>query len=489
MRALRGLLSAVLAVSLVGALLSSTAGAAEDRPGSSSSARSGAGGGDGRLTFNKPVSLTSFAPLRTATGTTYTATRGDSQSDHEWSGEPVIQIDEKGTIYIAGTCCVVAASPVWFSADGGKTFKEMETPGHVREWGIGAEGDLAVDDEGRTYFVDTYIPGLLMSRWSEYGTKWDFTLPAAGVTPGFDDRPWIAWSKKGLYLYINHVSHTAVYRSADGGMSWDGGHILEWRGSQMGQPFFPAHIAADRKKGTLWVAGVNSEDGQNVLTSAVTEDKGGDFDFREAVVSAPQRKGGFSPIFTGATAVDAAGNGYTTWSTYDEKGCDVYYAVSTNKGKSWQKPIKVNDGGGCATFPWIAAGDDGKIALSWYETPGSNKAVTTTRELLGLTAPRDDAYGLDLALAPYQDELPADAPWFLHAAAITDATSKKPRVSETRIDTKTPVLSGPMNRELWDFLQLAIGPKGDIVISFVKKFKDGAPQTWYVESKTGPRLK
>ncbi len=484
MRASRGLCSILVALVLIGALFSTAAGASDRSKASSSTS----GGGNSRLTFKKPVSLTSFAPARTAVGTVYTATRGDQESDHEWSGEPAIQIDEKGTIYVAGTCCLAAASPVWYSADGGKTFTEMETPGHVREWGIGAEGDLAVDNDGRTYFVDTYIPGLLMSRWSEHGKTWDFTVPAAGVTPGFDDRPWIAWSEKGLYLYVNHVSHTAVYKSTDGGMSWDGGHILEWDNQQLGQPFFPAHIAADRKQGNLWVVGENNQDGKDVLGSAVTT-SGGSMNFRQAVVTKPQRRGGFSPIFTGATAVDAAGNGYTTWSTYDEKGCDVYYAVSTNKGKSWQKPVKVNDGGGCATFPWIAAGDDGKIALTWYETPGAKTPSPTVQKLLGLSAPNRSAYGIDLALAPYQDELPENAPWYLHAAAIPNATAKSPSVVETRIDTKTPVLTGPMNRELWDFLQLAIGPKGEIVISFVKKYKDGAPQTWYVESKTGPRLK
>ena len=37
----------------------------------------------------------------------------------------------------------------------GKKFTEMESPGHVREWGIGAEGDLAVDHKGNVFFVDT----------------------------------------------------------------------------------------------------------------------------------------------------------------------------------------------------------------------------------------------------------------------------------------------------------------------------------------------
>jgi hypothetical protein len=287
---------------------------------------------------------------------------------------------------------------------------------------------------------------------------------------------------------VNHVSHTAVYRSTDGGMTWDGGNLLSWRGDPTGQPFFPAHIAANEKKGTLWVSGLVQEDGKTVLGSAVGDYTGGVPVFKEAVVSAPQRRGGFSPIFTGATAVDDAGNGYTTWSTFDEKGCDVYYAASTDNGKSWNKPVKVNTGSGCATFPWITAGDDGNIALAWYETP-FDKSQSTGTLLRALTAGTTIYGGIHLPMFTYQDELPEEAAWFVHAASVTDAESSKPNVLETQIETKTPVLTGPMGRELWDFLQLDIGPDGRIHVAFVKKFKDGAPQTWYVKSTKGPLLK
>jgi len=432
--------------------------------------------------------MNAFAPSRTAVGTVYTATRGDRQSDHEWSGEPSIQVDDKGGIYIAGTCCVGAAAPVWYSSNG-KKFTELETPGHVREWGLGAEGDIAVDHEGRMFFIDTYIPGLMFTRWSGWGKKWDFTTPATGTVPGFDDRPWITFSEDALYLYVNHVSHTAVYRSTDGGLTWDGGNLLSWRGKVTGQPFFPAHLAANEKTGTVWIAGLNEENGKTVLGSTVGDYEGGAPVFKEAVVSEPQRRGGFSPIFTGATAVDAAGNGYTTWSTYDDDGCDVYYAASTNNGKSWRDPVKVNTGGGCATFPWITAGDNGKIALAWYETPYDKDQGATDTFFQALSAGRTLYGGIKVPFFNYQDNLPKDAPWFLHSAAVANATSNKPQVLETRVDTETPVLAGPMGRELWDFLQLDIGPDGRIHIAFVKKFKDGAPQTWYVRSTAGPRLK
>jgi hypothetical protein len=263
--------------------------------------------------------------------------------------------------------------------------------------------------------------------------------------------------------------------------------MLQWRGDPTGQPFFPAHLAANEKTGKLWVTGVVSEDGKTALGSAVGDYVGGVPVFNEAVVSFPQRRGGFSPVFTGATAVDAAGNGYTTWSTYDENGCDVYYAASTDEGKSWNKPVKVNTGPGCATFPWITAGDDGKIGLAWYQTPYTSAQGGQT--VLAPTAGSTIYNGLHLPVDASQDSVPADAPWFLHAAAVTSADSGKPHVYETRIDTKTPVLAGPMGRELWDFLQLDIGPDGRLHIAFVKKYNDSAPQTWYVGSTAGPRLK
>lgn len=481
MRALRKVIPAVLVGALSLALAIGPAAAGQrggPAPGISPS--------KSKLKFGKPVTMDSFSPARTAVGSVYTLTRG-GQSDHEWAGEPSIQVDDKGVIYIAGTCCVAAAAQVWYSEDG-KKFKELETPGRVREWGIGAEGDLAVDHEGRTYFVDTAIAGMMFTRWSDNGKTWDFTAPTAGTVPGFDDRPWITYSKDALYLYVNHVSHTAVYRSTDGGMTWDGGSLLSWRGNPTGQPFFPAHLAANEKTGKLWVSGLVEEDGKTVLGSAVGDYVGGAPVFKEAVVSPPQRSGGFSPIFTGATAVDAAGNGYTTWSTFDDEGCDVYYAASTNNGKSWNEPIKVNTGDGCATFPWITAGDDGDIALAWYETPFDQKQTNSTF-LRALTAGSTLYGGIKVPLLNYQDNLPEDAPWFLHAASITDADSRNPDVLETRIDTRTPVLAGPMGRELWDFLQLDIGPDGRIHIAFVKKFNDGAPQTWYVKSTAGPKLK
>jgi len=430
------------------------------------------------LGFKPPVALFSASPTRDVASRVY---NNGERGKHEWSGEPVIQVDSKGIVYIAGTCCVVASSPVWRSEDG-KKFVEMESPGHFREWGVGAEGDLAVDDEGNVFFVDTYVPGMLFTHWSDHGKTWEYTGPTSTV-PGMNDRPWIAYSNEIMYLYVNHVSHTTVYYSTDQGRTWSFHGPLAWKGEVAGQPYFPGHISSDRQTGTLWVGGLNVGEKGNVLGATVSKDGGQTF--TEAVVHDPKKGNFFSPIFTGTVAVDDHGTGYVAWSEYNKKGCDVFYASSGNYGKSWSDPVRVSDGKGCATFPWITGGGAGKIGLAWYQTP-EVMTPDLTQQFLGMLNGRS-YYGAGVPIAP-QDEVPPDANWYLHAAAVTGANTNSPDVAEARVPTKTPVAQGPLQRQLWDFLQLDIGPDGRLHITYAEKFKDIAPQTWYVTNASGPKL-
>ena len=82
----------------------------------------------------------------------------------------------------------------------------------------------------------------------------------------------------------------------------------------------------------------------------------------------------FAPI-----AIDRAGNLYVTWSqaSVDSTGnvsstSQIYMAVSTDHGAHWGTPVRVS----AATqslktnlFPWIAAGDPGRVDIVWYGTP------------------------------------------------------------------------------------------------------------------------
>src|SRR5439155_5691578 len=87
-----------------------------------------------------------------------------------------------------------------------------------------------------------------------------------------------------------------------------------------------------------------------------------------------------------AIAIDAAGTVYLTWDTAERQpgtsgGCDgaatpaansIMLVYTRDLGKTWSAPITVARPGNARVFwPWIAAGDAGKVSVVWYQTePG-----------------------------------------------------------------------------------------------------------------------
>lgn len=431
-----------------------------------------------RLAFTEPLQVEAHAPIGSLLG----------NGERMPSGEPSIKLDSQGVIYIAGVTSVAQASPVWVSTNDGRSFDELTTPLNFRERSpYGAEGDIAIDAQDRMYFVDTAIPTLAFSRWSPpegRGDKpsWDFTHPhTTGVLPGFDDRPWIAYGgtsegDESLWLYVNHVSHVAVYRSTDQGLTWH-----ESTSTFPGQRFFTGMIAAPKDDSeTAYLFG-NCGDDQS-LCSRDTHDGGATW--REVEVADVDGGREIGPIMV-ANAVDAAGTTYGVWSEADgddgepedpdsDDGCDIYYAASNDGGATWTPKVRV-DGRGCSAFPWITAGDSGRIAIAWYETP---------------------------APGPHPDEVSDDAEWFLKAAVVTSAATQ-PRLA-TGVADPNPVHIGPLLRDLWDYLQIATGPDGRFHIAYSEDVTAGpdgpvgtglrpsngtnSKDTMYVAQLGGPRL-
>ena len=422
--------------------------------------------GNAKLRFTEPLQVEAHNPIGSLLG------NGERQP----SGEPSIKVDSEGVIYIAGVTSVGQASPLWVSTNGGRSFDELTTPVNWRERSpYGAEGDIAIDSADRMYFVDTAIPTLAFSRWAppegpDEKPTWEFTLPhAAGVTPGFDDRPWIACGGTGdddesLWLYVNHVSHVAVYRSTNDGLTWE-----ESTSTFPGQRFFTGHVAAPSDDSqTAYLFG-NCGDDQS-LCARSTHDGGETWNEVEVAKTDEGREIG--PIMV-AAAVDAAGNPYGVWSEVGE-GCDVFYAASTDGGATWKPKVRL-DGRGCSAFPWITAGDRGRIAVAWYETSVSG---------------------------PHPDRVPREAKWFLKAAVVTSAVSRRPKITRGVADPN-PVHIGPLARELWDYLQIATGPDGRFHIAYAEDVDetDGPvgtglrpsngtnhKDTMYVAQTRGPRL-
>lgn len=334
-------------------------------------------------------------------------TLGDQDADCGL-GEPSVEVDARGTIYVSGVCCIGNAPPVYVSRDDGKTFQELTTTTGVREK-FGIEGDFAIDAQGVLYFSDIELAATFqVTAWDADGrflrhTKW----PA----PPLVDRDWIRAEGNGhLYYVYNTGGSTNVYTSQDGGATWSLRPVFT-------APYGLGNAVRGTRPGELWILGGGLEGKRR---ADFTLDGG--MTWKSEKTSA-LLGGGFP---TGA--FDEAGNLYVTGAPQDR----IYVSRRSPDG-SWSDAFMVTPDFGHHRMPWIAAGGAGKAAVAWYGTL----------------------------------EEKTDATWFLFVAVSLDADAPDPHWQVAIADPE-PILVGNLGRQLLDFLQVEIGPDGAVHVAYSK---------------------
>lgn len=149
------------------------------------------------------------------------------------------------------------------------------------------------------------------------------------------------------------------------------------------------------------------------------------------------------------SALDKAGNIYVVWSRDEQGSTEVgtYLAVSTNKGKSFGAPVKMNSRGvRNSVFPWVIAGDPGRVAVAFYGTKKEGDSSSNA------------------------------GPWDVYVSQSTDFLAKKPHVQQAKV-SEHPSHTNPIcfsglgctvgeaeNRNLGDFFQLDMDPTDGSVL-------------------------
>jgi hypothetical protein len=173
-------------------------------------------------------------------------------------------------------------------------------------------------------------------------------------------------------------------------------------------------------------------------------------------------------IFPGGDA-DAAGNIYYVWTTQSVRQnatlppantapattWDIWFASSHDRGKTFYGPFKVSSGTGTSIFPWIAAGDDGRVDIVWYQS--SNPAPPLVS---------DPATPGRLTGGP--NNMPAGSTWTVMFAQSLNAASREPVFTAVQasdhINHNGSIsiggLTGSSDRSLLDYFEIAIGPDG-----------------------------
>lgn len=406
---------------------------------------------------------------------------------------------------------------IWRSLDAGKTFKWVPNAaaleGKVTTCNGGGDTELAVDGAGRLYFNDLTLANFSTARSDDFGAT--FTCSNTGVPDTAVDRQWYAidgdpLNGGSIYLTNDEIGPggamcgssagnnvLVMYRSpvtglgATAGIEFGPANKVTPAGScdeaimgnnevspvatTLGQPdglggyarlpvavkhIFVVHDNAQLNKILvgrcfpvpfgLPLANMSDPSGLNCTDILVTD------------LGPNQKTGGDFPTM----AIDKAGNLYAVWeqATVDSGGLiisDVVlkYSYSTDQGNTWAAPIEINTSGSpvgtlrTSVFAWIAAGDDGRVNISWYGTPGA--------------AP-NPGHGPDDC---------ADCDWSLWLTQSLNAHDAAPTFTAPILASEHHIHHGTVqtliggqqqlsSRALGDFLQLRTGAQGEAQIAY-----------------------
>jgi len=341
---------------------------------------------------------------------------------------------------------------IWTSKDGGLSWQRSNfmgtgfTQDPTQNSGF-SDPDLSQDDGGRIYNTGINLASNALFSSSDGGVTWDQGTPQCH--PG--DRPWVVGARKDeVFFATNALEDTIkqrVFHSTDGGQTCpqEGFQAFGegWAGN--GKMYY------DRSRDSL-VVPANGSAGLGVATWKRGEDA---FTFRKAVDA---------NIYAhwAAIILDDAGGLYLTYdddprAAGTEGGCDgsrtplpnaVRYVYSPDLGRTWKPPVTVARPAGKRVFwPWLAAGEKGRINIAWYETSKVVDLACQNADISVNTATVTGAH--------------TDNPTFV----TTDPIGRPISLNTNICQSGTTCVATGEDRRLGDFFTNAIDESGCVMIA------------------------
>lgn len=333
--------------------------------------------------------------------------------------EPSIVVDGFGNIYstahkenwqlaispdINSPTYTRSMSWAWASVDGGHTFKDLPglTSLSLEQHEFGDEGDMALDDAGHLYFVDTNVTDDSITRWSYKGAgleniTLDFTRPLIPTAQTVDDRPWVIAHGDGHVFFFGNQGDKVTYPLGQGTgsgfgpgrytvyASYDGGQTFDSIGYTLKDSGW-CRPAADHAPGSQYVYAFCTNDGgsddvisdtnaQGTLWAYVSSDDGhtferyqaGTYKALDATTSWPSASvapdGSIWALYVDATELDADNNPLANRLM-------LYHSI--DHGKTW-KAQDITPKAGRYQYAWVSVSPDGKkLGIGTYYRPDSN---------------------------------------------------------------------------------------------------------------------
>lgn len=255
----------------------------------------------------------------------------------------------------------------WYSTDNGEnwTFSPRRIPDNFPLSGF-SDPDFAIDTAGNVYLSEINLINVAMSKSSDTGKTWRLQNFFAQT---MTDRQWSEADEKDVVYLVGNAFAGGTSTNPAGNI----GHFL-YKSKDGGQTFTPGQadepglgdIRVDQSDGTLYETRYDPETG-NFAMGAFRRARKDDLTPEVHTIAAGVGMRSHWPAFD----LDSEGNLYVVWDETGDgeahRASGIWYAYSTTRGRTWSAPVRIDAGDKTDIWPWIAAGDAGRVAVAWFE--------------------------------------------------------------------------------------------------------------------------
>ncbi|MBI2077937.1 MAG: exo-alpha-sialidase [Euryarchaeota archaeon] len=268
--------------------------------------------------------------------------------------EPAVAVHPDGTQF------VLVWTRLYRSADGGKTFTKLATP-----FKSNGDADLAITADGVLHFVGMTLAGqvgeprLPYFRSTDKGESWG---PAKDLSVGSNnvDRQFLSYDDGLLVLTWNDLTadENLVRVSTDAGKTWsEPAKLLAPRSRTVGAPAIHEKTIVQPLNLHKEIKLARSLDGGRTWT----------------ILPGPAFSG--DALYMPQMAFDDGGTAYLVAAISTNNVPKIHVWSSRDDGSTWSAPVALTGARSNGAFPWIVAGLEGRVAVSFYERDIGNGAA------------------------------------------------------------------------------------------------------------------